>query len=318
MNNLFLSIVNMSLTGAFVILAICIARLPLKKAPKTISYVLWAVVGFRLVVPFTIESIFGLIPFNTAPIPMDIAMQPVPRLNSGIPITLPAPTPYYSVNPLQIWVAVASWVWVIGTLVMLAYGVASYVLLKRKMRISTHVGANIYETSGIKSPFVLGVLEPKIYLPTGLAAHERGYILLHEETHIRRRDHIVMFVAYFILCLHWFNPLAWLAFFLMGADMEMSCDEHVMKELGSDIVEDYTKSLVRIATGRRLRAASPLAFGEGGIKGRVKRVLNFKRPSRLIIIAAVVLVAVLSVGFAMNRTVNAAPETSTHAYIHSS
>ena len=316
MDTLFLSILNMSLTGAFVIVAVCLTRQFLKKAPKIISYALWAVVGFRLVFPFTIESIFGLIPFNTTPIPMDIAIQPIPRINSGIPVinnavqnVLPAGTLYHSANPLQIWVAVGSWVWITGATIMLIYGVVSYMLLKGKMQKATHVGANIYEAEDLKSPFVLGVFSPKIFLPTGLAAHERGYILLHEETHIRRRDHIAMFVAYFILSLHWFNPLAWLAFFLMGADMEMSCDEHVIKKLGGDISEEYSKSLVRIATGRRLTATSPLAFGEGGIKVRVKRVLNFKKPSRLIIIVAVMLVAVLSVGFAMNR---AAQDYETH------
>ena len=312
MGKLFLTILNMSLTGAFVIVAICLVRLPLKKAPKIISYCLWAVAGFRLAFPFSIESIFSLIPFNAQTIPPDIAMQPIPRIDSGIAFVnnsvsriLPAATPTASVNPLQIWITIGAFVWLIGVAVMVIYGAASFVILKRKMRKAAHIEANIYEAENIKSPFVLGVFNPKIYLPIGLSGQERSYILLHEQTHIRRRDHIVKFAAYFILGLHWFNPLAWVAFLLMGVDMELSCDEHVLKEIGGEIKKDYSLSLLSLATEQRIIGGSPLAFGEGGIKERVKNVLNFKKPSRVIIVAAVALVAVLSVGFAVNRIVNA-------------
>ncbi|MDR0293000.1 MAG: M56 family metallopeptidase [Oscillospiraceae bacterium] len=314
MDKLFLTVLNMSLTGTFVIAAVCLARLPLKKAPKIISYCLWAVAGFRLVFPFSIESVFSLIPFKASPIPADIAMQPVPRIDSGIGLInnavsgiLPAAGPAASVNPLQIWTAIGAAVWLAGFAAMLIYGAASFLLLKRKMRGAAHAEANILEAEDIKSPFVLGMLSPRIYLPAALPEREREYILLHEQTHIRRRDHIVKCAAYSVLCLHWFNPLAWIAFLLMGADMEMSCDERVMKELGGGICGDYSLSLVRIATGRRNLSGSPLAFGEGGMKERVKRVLNFKRPSRIVIAAAVALAAVLSAGFAVNRIDNAAP-----------
>ncbi|WHH59313.1 M56 family metallopeptidase [Petroclostridium sp. X23] len=239
MDKLFLTILNMSLTGAFVIAAICLVRLPLKKAPKIISYCLWAVAGFRLVFPFSIESVFSLIPFKAQTIPPDIAMQSIPRIDSGILFVnnavssiLPAATPTASVNPLQIWTTIGALIWLIGFAVMLIYGVVSFVILKRKMREAAYIEANIYEAGNIKSPFVLGVFKPKIYLPIGLSGQERSYILLHEQTHIRRRDHIVKFAAYFILCLHWFNPLAWVAFLLMGVDMELSCDERVLKEIG--------------------------------------------------------------------------------------
>lgn len=309
MDKLFLTILNMSLTGAFVIATICLARLPLKKAPKIISYCLWLVAGFRLVFPFSIESVFSLVPFKAQTIPTDIAAQTEPRIDSGIPFVnnavssiLPAATPTASVNPLQIWTTIGALVWFVGVAVMLIYGVVSFVVLKRKMREAVHIKANIYETGNIKSPFVLGVFKPKIYLPIGLSGQERSYILLHEQTHIRRRDHIVKFAAYFILCLHWFNPLVWTAFLLMGVDMELSCDERVLKETGSEIKKDYSLSLLTLATEQRIIGGSPLAFGEGSVKGRIKNVLNFKKPSRVIIVAAVALVAVLSVGFAVNRT----------------
>ncbi len=308
MDKLFLTILNMSLTGAFVIAAICLARLPLKKAPKIISYCLWAVAGFRLVFPFSIESVFSLIPFKAQTIPPDIAMQAIPRIDSGIPFVnnavsriLPAATPAASVNPLQVWTTIGAFVWLIGVAVMVLYGVVSYVILKRKVRGAAHIEANIHEAEMIQSPFVLGVFKPKIYLPVGLSAQERGYILLHEQTHIRRCDHIIKFAAYFILCLHWFNPLAWAACLLMGADMELSCDERVLKEMGGEMKKDYSLSLLSFATERRIIGGSPLAFGEGGAKERIKNVLNFKKPSRVIVAVSVALVAVLIVGFAANQ-----------------
>jgi beta-lactamase regulating signal transducer with metallopeptidase domain len=314
MDALFLTILNMSLTGAFVITVICLARQLLKKAPKVISYALWAVAGFRLMFPVSIESFFSLMPFYSSPIPANIAMQTFPQINSGIPAVnnavgsvLPAAVPFYSANPLQIWIAIGAWVWFFGAASLLVYGIVSFFILKRKMRNAVPVESNIYKAVNIKSPFVLGIVSPKIFLPAGLSDHERRYILLHEQTHIRRYDHIVKFAAYFVLCLHWFNPLAWLAFWLMGADMEMSCDERVMKELGNDISKDYSMSLVRIAVGRRILASSPLAFSEGGIKERVKRVLNFKKPARMIIVAAAVLAVILSVGLAMNRISSVSP-----------
>lgn len=311
MDKLFLTILNMSLTGAFVIAAICVARLSLKKAPKIISYCLWSVAGFRLVFPFSIESVFSLIPFKAQTIPPDIATQSIPRIDSGIPFVnnavrsvLPAATPQYSANPLQIWIDIGALVWIVGVAVMLVYGVVSFFILKRKMKEAAHIEENIYEAENIKSPFVLGIFRPRIYLPTGLSAQERSYIILHEKTHIRRRDHIVKFAAYFVVCLHWFNPLAWLAFVLMGADMEMSCDERVMKVMGGETKKDYSLSLLSLATEQRIIGGSPLAFGEGSMKERIKNVLNFRKPSRVIIVAAVALAAVLSIGFAVNRAIN--------------
>jgi hypothetical protein len=206
---------------------------------------------------------------------------------------------------MQIWTTIGAWVWFAGAAVLLIYGVVSFFILKRNVGEAAHVEANIYESATIKSPFVLGVFAPRIYLPIGLSEQEKSYIVLHEQTHIRRHDHIVKFAAYFVLCLHWFNPLAWAAFLLMGRDMEMSCDERVLKEMGGETKKGYSLSLLSLATERRIIGVSPLAFGEDGIKERIKNVLNFKKTSRVIIIAAVALVAVLSIGFALNKTNNA-------------
>lgn len=307
-DKLFLTILNMSLTGAFVITAICLVRIPLKKAPKIISYCLWAVAGFRLVIPFSIESAFSLIPFSAQVIPQNIAMQSLPRIDSGSAFVndvvngvLPATTPVASTNPLQMWVAIGAYVWITGVAVMLIYGIVSYCLLKRRMRTALRVKGNLFETDIVQSPFVLGIIAPKIYLPLSLAANERNYIILHERTHIRRHDHIIKFAGYFVLCAHWFNPLVWVAFLLMGADMEMSCDECVVKEIGEDTKIAYSRSLLSLAMENRIIGGSPLAFGEGGVKERVRNILNFKKPSLVIIVAAVALVVVLSVGCAVNR-----------------
>ena len=309
MNSLFLTILNMSLTGAFVIAMICFARLLLKRAPKIISYGLWAVAWFRLIMPFSFESVISLIPFNSTPIPPDIAMQAVPRIDSGIPAinnavsyVLPAATPTTSANPLQIWTAIGAYIWLVGILVMLLYGVISYFKLKKKMASATLVEEGIYETDKIQSPFVLGIIKPMIYLPVDLAGQERDYIIIHERTHIRRYDHISKLAAYFILCLHWFNPLTWVAFILMGVDMEMACDERVLKEIGIETKKDYSLSLLSLAAGKRLIGGSPLAFSEGGLKTRIKNVLKFRKASLIIVVVAVVLAVGLSVGLALNRS----------------
>jgi len=238
-------------------------------------------------------------------------MQAVPQINSGIPAVnnivnsaLPAAAPTASVNPLQVWIPLAAYVWIAGAVLMSVYGIVSYLRLKQKMKAAGCIEANIYELNSIQSPFVLGVFKPKIYIPTGLSEQDREYIITHEQTHIKRLDHLVKFAAYFILCLHWFNPLAWAAFVLMGIDMEMSCDERVLKELGISTKKGYSLSLLSMAGNRRLINGSPLAFSEGGLKTRIKNVLNFKKPSRIIALTAVILAVILSVGFALNRVDN--------------
>ena len=310
MDKLFLSILNMSITGAFVIAAIILVRLPLKKVPKIISYCLWSVAGFRLIFPLSINSIVSLVPFRTAPIPQSIATQAIPGIDSGIssidnavsgilPVT--PPNTVNSINPLQVWIFIGALVWLAGVVMMAAYGIVSYLLLKRKIRASSAIEVSIYEAKNIRSPFLLGILKPKIYIPAGLTEQERNYVLLHEKIHFRRHDHIVKFAAYFILCLHWFNPFAWAAFILMGADMELSCDERALKEMGGEVKYDYSRTLLSLATGRRSIGGSPLAFAEGGIKERVKNVLRFKKHSRFIVLTGGILAAAICFGLAVNQ-----------------
>lgn len=314
MDKIFLTVLNMTFTASFVIAAIILARFLLRKTPKIISYILWIAAGFRLVFPFSIESVLSLIPFKSQPIPQDITVQTVPRIDTGItvidnavsnilpsaPAVVPAETAA-SVNPMQILITAGSIVWLAGIAAMVIYSVVSIILLKRGLKSAVPAEGNIYETANIKTPFVLGIFKPKIYIPSSLYDTEKEYIILHERTHIRRHDNIIKFLAYFILSLHWFNPLVWAAFILMSADMEMSCDESVLKKIGGEKKKDYSLSLLSLSAERRKINGSPLAFGEGDTKKRIKNVLKFKKHSRIIIVLAVIAVAVLTVGFIVNR-----------------
>ena len=310
MDRLFLAILNMSLTGAFVVAAICLARFAIQKAPKIISYCLWAVAGFRFAFPFAIESVFSLIPFQARAIPQAVAAQSVQSIVGGLQLgtgaigaesLLPQTGALTGAGFLQMSAAIGSLAWFAGVAVMLALGISSYVRLKYKLDSAIRVEGNLYETDHVQSPFVSGVFKPKIYIPPDLSGPEREYIILHERTHIKRHDHIVKIAAYFILCLHWFNPLAWVAFQLMNADMEMSCDERVLAKLGSGIKKDYSLSLLSLAINRRIVGGSPLAFGEDGVKKRIKNVLGFKKSPRTVMALSITFVAVLSLGLAASR-----------------
>lgn len=293
MDKLFLFTLNMSLNGSAVIMVIFIARMLLKKAPKSISYLLWAVAAFRLVIPFSFEGFFSLIPFKQQPIPVDIAYQSIPKLDSGIVMVdglinsfLPSAPLEASQSPLQILIAIGAYIWLLGAVLFIGYALISYVLLKIKMKSALCLKENIYESQKVKSPFVLGLLSPKIYLPLNLSDKEIMFIVSHEKAHLKRRDNIIKFAAYLILCLHWFNPFVWAAFYLMSKDMEMSCDERVLKELGTKMKSDYSRTLLALASQQHILSGSPLAFGEGGIKARIKNILNFKKPAFWVVAAS--------------------------------
>ena len=306
MSRLFLSILNMSLTGSFVIIVICIARQLLKKHPKILSYCLWVVAGIRLTVPFSIESMWSIVPFRAQTIQVDTVITHVPTINIVPPVaTYISPVISADASLGVLITTIGALIWLAGTAIMLAYGGVSYVILTYKMSKSIHAqyGNNIFESGSIKSPFVLGFLSPKIYLPVGLSDEGRTHVILHEMIHIRRRDHIVKALAYAILGLHWFNPIVWLAFMLMCKDMEMSCDERVIRQLGAGKArERYSMSLVALATERKFVIGSPLAFGESSIKERVTNVLNFNKASSKVLALAIVLLCVLGAGLLMSRS----------------
>jgi beta-lactamase regulating signal transducer with metallopeptidase domain len=310
MSELFLTIFNMSLTASYVILFVILIRLLLKKSPKFISYALWGVVAFRLIIPFSFESIFSLMPRNTNTVPIlrDIIYKQSVQTNSGIDVadsfvsnSLPAPTFGVSVNPLQIYVEIGAYIWVLGIIALLAYSLVSIFIIEKQLKSAQLIEQNIFEAKNLKTPFVLGLIRPKIYLPAGLNASERSYILLHEQTHIHRKDHIIKILAFLILSIHWFNPLVWVAFMLMSKDMELSCDERVLKEMNNeDIKKPYANSLLSLATGKHILNGSPLAFGEGTVKERIKNVLNYKKPRFWIIFFSIIFGATIGIGLMAN------------------
>jgi beta-lactamase regulating signal transducer with metallopeptidase domain len=292
----------MSITATFVAVVVMIVRLLLKKAPKIFSYVLWSIVLFRLLCPFTIESSISMIPVNTDTISSEIVYSQNPEIQSNIEIidnfandsienSIPPVNPTDSVNPMGVLVYIASLVWIIGIVILVGYGMVTYFKLKYKLSTATLVDNNIYETDRIQTPFVLGLFKPRIFIPTSLSEYESDYIIKHEEIHVKRYDHLVKLVGFAALAIHWFNPIIWLSFYLMVKDMEMSCDESVMKVSKADIRRNYSETLLSISS-RQSGMFIPLAFGESNVKSRIRNILNYKRPRFWIIIMAVLILTI--------------------------
>ena len=324
LKDLFITVVNMSITASCVAIGVILVRLLLKKAPKIFSYVLWAPVLFRLVCPFSFNSefsFFNLINLNAKQgsgayefVPQNIGMIQTPAIrsaiggiNSAVNASLPAAVPAASVNPIQIWIDVFSLIWIFGVIALLIYSIVSYVKIKGKLQTATRVDGNVFETDAIGTAFVCGFIRPKIYVPANVGDASLSYILEHERTHIRRKDYLIKPIAFLLLILHWFNPLMWLCFALMSRDMEMSCDESVLRKLGDGAKGGYSSSLLSLAVKRKgLLAANPLAFGESHVKTRIKNILNFKKPAFWVIVVAVMAVCTAAIAFAANPSKNAA------------
>lgn len=308
---LFSQMLNMSLTASIVIVFVLLARLLLKRAPKIFSYVLWVVVLFRLLCPVSISSEQSLL--NALDLSVDKtgrveyiytenlqANTPATGMSEGVNEKLPQGEERLIDNLLGHPMAAATLVWLIGMLALLANSILSLIKLHRKLIGAVHLRNNIYLADHIATPFVIGLLHPKIYIPSTLAEQEQVYIIQHEQQHIRRFDPIIKILAFAALCAHWFNPLVWLAFVLSGKDMEMSCDEAVIKSIGGDIRAEYSTSLLSLATGKRIIAGTPLAFGEGNTKDRIKNVMNYKKPTFWMVIAAALVVVLGCVGLFTN------------------
>ena len=232
----------------------------------------------------------------------------IPEIDTGITIInnavntmLPQPTPYASMNPIQSWMFVGRSIWFLGIIVLLVYSLLTLLHLKKNLQYSILYKDNIFISDNIETAFVMGVFRPQIYLPANLNDSEREYILLHERTHIRRFDHIVKLISFLVLCIHWFNPFVWIAFFISGRDMEMACDESVIKQLGNDVKKDYSSSLLTLTTGRRIVGGTPLAFGEGDTKTRIKNVLNYQKPAFWVLLVTAVFVIGVALGLMTNQ-----------------
>ncbi len=303
LERIFLQLLNMSFTASIVIAFVLVARIILHKAPKVFSYMLWSVVLFRLICPFSFESIFSLLPTKANPISQDILYMQTPNIDTGIgitnqsvPVIISAPVPQASANPLQILISIFSYIWVLGVAALLVYSLIALFRLRKQLLNATLYQNNIFISSRIDTAFVMGIFYPKVYLPSDLNVAERSYILLHEQTHIKRLDHIFKLISFLVLCVHWFNPFVWIAFFLSGRDMEMSCDEAVIRRLGDEVKKDYSASLLTLATGRRIVSGTPLAFGEGDTKGRIKNVLNYRKPRVWAVLIALLAVVIVVFG----------------------
>ena len=318
MTSLFSSILDMSIIASYVAIAVIVIRIFMKKVPKIFSYILWLPVLIRLVMPFSFNSrlsIFGFLKpedqtsneimkfaqnnfgFIQNPI-VDVGAN---ELNNSAATTVSSATPVASANHLPGIMEIASYIWVIGIVALLIYSILSYMKVLRNVKTATLVEGNVFETDRISSPFLCGFIRPKIYVPIGLNENELSYILKHEQTHIRRLDYIVKPFAFLALIIHWFNPLMWLSFALMSKDMEMSCDESVIKQMGNNIKGSYSNSLLSLSVKRSgLMIGSPIAFGESNIKPRVKNILNYKRPAFWVAAMVIVITTVLMVSFTAN------------------
>lgn len=306
MSELFLEIVNRSIAASWIVIAVLILRFCLKKAPKWVNVLLWGIVAVRLIFPFSIESALSLIP-SAETVSPSIMMETAPSVQTGVPaldqVINPvidhslSPAPGASANPLQIWISVMAAVWLAGAAALLLYSAISYCRLRRRVREAVILRDNIYQSENAGSPFVLGIIQPKIYLPYSVDSGALAYVIAHEQAHIRRGDHWWKPLAFLLLTVHWFNPLLWLGYILLCRDIELACDEKVIREMGSEQRADYTQALVSCSVSRRSIAACPLAFGEVGIKERVKSVMNYKKPAFWIVLASVVVCAVAAVCF---------------------
>ena len=309
MSDIFIKIFNLSVMAGWLTLAVLICRPLMKKAPKWINCLLWGIVGLRLVFPFSLESIFSLIP-SAEPLPPDIMMSPAPVINSGVGVvnsminpiisTSLAPDPTASANPMQIVIAVASWIWVIGIALMLGYGIVSFITLRFKVRAAIRGEKNVYFCDEVDSPFILGVIRPRIYVPSGMSGEALEHVIAHEKSHLRRGDHLWKPVGFALLAFYWFNPLLWVAYALLCRDIEAACDEKVIKTMDIAAKKSYSEALLACSMHRKRIMACPLAFGEVGVKQRIKSVLNYKKPAFWIIIIALIATLVLSVCFLTN------------------
>ena len=309
MNELFLKIINMSISASWLVLAVLILRFVLKKAPKWINVLLWGIVAIRLICPFSFESQLSLIP-SAETIPLNIGMDSTPTINSGIsainnavnPIISQSNTPMAgaSINPLQITIGIYEYIWIFGMIALALYTAISYWRLHRKVDTAVRYKDNIFQSENVSSPFVFGIIKPRIYLPFKMNGQDLEHVVAHEHAHIRRKDHWWKPLGFLLLTIHWFNPLMWMAYVLLCRDIELACDEKVIKELGNEQRGDYTQALVACSVNRRMIAACPLTFGEVGVKERVKSVMNYKKPALWVIIIAVIVCVGVAVCFLTN------------------
>ena len=310
MANIFIDLFNMSITASYLVLAVAVARLLLKKAPKWINCLLWALVGIRLICPFSFESALSLIPSSqTISVNNSSTGRPF-TVQSGVSvidnnINEIVNSKYYEgvtvpANTFADMTTILSIIWLVGLFAMLLYGMFSYLRLHKKVGVSLLFGDNIYYCDNIDTPFILGFFKPKIYVPSGISEEQISYIALHEKAHLKRKDHWWKPLGFILLSVYWFNPVLWVAYILLCRDIETACDEKVIKNMPNNEKKEYSETLVSCSVQRRMVMACPLAFGEVGVKQRIKSVLNYKKPAFWIVILSLVLFTVIAICFISN------------------
>lgn len=309
MEKIFFQVLNMSLVSGYVITFLLLVRPIFKKASSRFCYALWGVALFRLLCPLSVGSLVSLVPIRPNTVSIGMLYEQNPRIHSGIASFdsavnqfLPAGTSQGSVNPLQIHAYIGGILWIGGMIVLMGYGIVSLVLLKYRLRKARPFPGSerVLLMDGLETPFVLGIIRPRIYLPSVLGEKEREYVLLHETAHIKRFDHIIRLAAYTALCIHWFNPLVWLAFWLSGKDMELSCDENAVRGMELEERKGYSSALLRLSTEKKIKCPTPLAFGEGDVKGRIKSILSYQKPVVWVSALALAAASILCLGLAIN------------------
>lgn len=313
MTELFVEIFNMSVTAGWIVLAVLLLRPFLKKAPKWINCLLWSIVALRLVVPFALESPFSLIP-SAEVIPQTGGSISSPAIHSGIPAINGAVNPvlleHFSkpeAGPERLLITLTA-VWLIGLAALVIYSAVSYWKMRRQVRVCILLQKNIYICDDVASPFILGVIRPKIYIPSGMGEEQLQHVLAHENAHIKRRDHWWKPIGFALLTVYWFNPLLWLAYVLLCRDIEQACDEKVIAQMDDTGKKGYSAALLACSVHRRMIMACPVAFGEVSVKARIRGILSYKKPGFWIILASVAVCVIVAVCFLTS------PKPCTHDY----
>ena len=306
----FLKLLNLSISASWLVLAVLVLRLISKRSPKWMNVLLWGIVALRLMLPFSIESALSLIPSAETVSPAAVQFDPAPTITSGVSVidnVVNPPlsehfsaVPTASVNPLYVWTEIAGWVWLIGLGAMLLYALVSYLRLRRRVSVSLPIQDHIYLCDALSSPFILGVVKPHIYLPSGLDEVQRQNVLAHEQAHLARRDHWWKPLGFALLAVYWFNPVLWLAYTLLCRDIELACDERVIRTMDESAVKTYSTVLLACSMPRKAVITCPLAFGEVGVKERVRNALHYKKPAFWVVAASVAVCVVVAVCFLTN------------------
>ncbi len=311
MEKLFLNLVNYSLVAGWLVLAILLVRLIFKKVPKWIICILWAMVAVRLICPFSIESIFSLVP-SSKPFPDEFITTATPFVDTGFtkvdqminPIvesSLATPDDMFATAyRTQGLFFAATLIWIAGLMIMILYAIISSLILSLKLRTATLLEKGIKQSDRIGSPFVFGIFRPYIYLPYNLKGADLVYVEEHEKAHIKRRDYLWKPLGFVILSVYWFNPLIWVAYIFLCRDIEAACDERVVNKIGDEKRSEYSAALLNCSIKRRMIAACPIAFGETGVKSRIRNIMNYKKPAFWVLTVSLAACTVVAVCFLTN------------------